>query len=85
MQFNKYTHTTSKMTRMAGPDYAVMFSLVKTHTHTHIHHGDGDGNGDGDKDRVREGVREAKKRKKPQRSCRRDVGNEGDLGTREKT
>ena len=52
-------------------------------------HGDGsddssgDGNGDennGNEDRIGEGGREAKKRKKPQNSCRRQVGNEGDLG-----
>ena len=29
---------------------------------------------------IREGRREAKKRKKPHKDCRRDVGNEGDLG-----
>ena len=57
--------------------------------------GDGDGNGDGsedsngdgnedenngNEDRIEEGGREAKKRKKPQNSCRRQVGNGGDLG-----
>ena len=48
----------------------------------------GDGNGDedngdednGNEDRIGEGGREAKKRKKPQNSCRRQVGNGGDLG-----
>ena len=45
----------------------------------------GDGNGDedsgnGNEDRIEEGGREAKKRKKPQNSCRRHVGNGGDLG-----
>ena len=45
----------------------------------------GDGNGDeddgnGNEDRTGEGRREAKKRKKPQNSCRRHVGNGGDLG-----
>ena len=45
----------------------------------------GDGNGDednsnGNEDRIGEGGREAKKRKKPQNSCRRRAGNGGDLG-----
>ena len=43
----------------------------------------GDGNGDednGDEGRIGEGVREAKKRKKSQNSCRRQVGNGGGLG-----
>ena len=44
-----------------------------------------DGNGDGDigngnEDRIGEGGRGAKKRKKPQNSCRRQVGDGGDLG-----
>ena len=45
--------------------------------------GDGDednGNGNGNEDRIGEGGREAKKRKKPHKSCRRHVGNGGDLG-----
>ena len=40
----------------------------------------GDGNGDednGNEDRIGEGGREVKKRKKPQNSCRRHVGNGG--------
>ena len=49
----------------------------------------GDGNGDednenGNEDRVGEGGREAKKRKKPQNSCRRHVRNGGDLGGKRK-
>ena len=68
MQFNKYTHT-------------------RTHTHTERRpDGNGDGDGDGSEDcsgdgnrnddngienRIGEGGREAKKRKKPQNSCRR--------------
>ena len=62
--------------------------------------GNGDGNGDGSEDssvdgngdedsgngnRIGEGGREAKKRKKPQNSCRRHVGNERDLGEKRKT
>ena len=43
---------------------------------------DGDGNGNGD--RIGEGGREAKKRKKPQNSCRRHVGNRGDLDGKRK-
>ena len=57
--------------------------------------GNGDGNGDGSEDssedgngdddngnegRIGEGGREAKKRKKPQNSCRRRAGNGGDTG-----
>ena len=45
--------------------------------------GDGNGdddNGNEDEDRIGEGVRGAKKRKKPQNSCRRYAGNGGDLG-----
>ena len=47
----------------------------------------GDGNGDGDngnEDRIGEGGREAKKRKKPQNSCRRRAGNGGDKGGKRK-
>ena len=42
----------------------------------------GDGNGDddnGNENRIGEGGREAKKRKKPQNSCRRRAGNGGDM------
>ena len=49
--------------------------------------GDGKGDeddGNGNEDRIVEGGREAKKRKKPQNSCRRQAGNGGDLdGKRE--
>ena len=49
----------------------------------------GDGNGDEDngnenEDRIEEGGREAKKRKNPQNSFRRHMGNEGDLGGKRK-
>ena len=43
-----------------------------------------DGNGDGNEDRIGQGGGEAKKRKKPHKSCRRDVGNGGDLGVKRK-
>ena len=61
--------------------------------------GNGDGNGDGSEDcsedvngdgdngnknRIGEGRREAKKRKKPQNSCRRRAGNGGDTGGKRK-
>ena len=56
--------------------------------------GDEDGNGDGsegssgdgngDDDKTERGGREAKKRKKPQNSCRVHVGNGGDLGGKKK-
>ena len=42
--------------------------------------GDEDGNGNGNEDRIGEGGGEAKKHKKPHKSCRRHVGNGGDLG-----
>ena len=45
--------------------------------------GDGNGdedNGNGNEDRIGEGGREAKKRKKPQNSCRRQMGNGRNLG-----
>ena len=47
----------------------------------------GDGNGDddnGNENRIGEGGREAKKRKKPQNSCRRRAGNGGDMGGKRK-
>ena len=46
---------------------------------------DSSGDGNGDEDRIGEGGREARQRKKPQNSCRRHVGNGGDLvGKRKK-
>ena len=45
--------------------------------------GDGNGNddnGNGNENRIGAGKREAKKRKKPQNSCRRREGNGGDTG-----
>ena len=44
-----------------------------------------DGNGDGNKYGMGADGEEAKKRKKPHKSCRRDVGNEEDLGGTRKT
>ena len=47
----------------------------------------GDGNGDddiGNESRIGEGGREAKKRKKPQNSCRRRAGNGGYMGRKRK-
>ena len=41
-------------------------------------------NGNRNEDRTRKGGREAKKRKKPQNSCRHHVGNGGDLGRKRK-
>ena len=49
--------------------------------------GDGDGdddNGNGNENRIGEGGRESKKRKKPQNSCRRRAGNEGDTDGKRK-
>ena len=45
------------------------------------------GNGGGDnrnENRIGEGERGAKKRKKPQNSCRRRAGNRGDMGGKRK-
>ena len=45
--------------------------------------GDGNGdddNGNGNEDRIGEGAREAKRRKKPQNSCRPRAGNGVDTG-----
>ena len=47
-------------------------------------YGNWDDNGNGNEDRIGEGGREAKKRKKPQKHCRRHVGNEGDYGEKRK-
>ena len=46
--------------------------------------GDEDGHGNGNEDMIGEGGREAKKRKKPNKSCSRHVGNGGDWGGRRK-
>ena len=59
-----------RMTRMTGPDCAVMCNLINIHTHTYTHTHDGIGEGGG----------EAKMCKKPHKGCRRDVGNGGDFG-----
>ena len=75
--------------------YAHTYS-INTHTNTHTHRdgneggsedsgGDGNGdenNGNGNEDRIGEGRRQAKKRKKPQNSSRRHVGNGGDLAVK---
>ena len=47
--------------------------------------GDENGNGNGNEDRIGEGGGEAKKLKKPHKTCRRHVGNGGDLGGKRKT
>ena len=78
MQFNKYIHT-----------------YIHTYVHTFIRDGNGGGsedssgdvngdddNGNGNENRIGEGGREAKKRKKPQNSCRRRTGNGGDTGAK---
>ena len=41
-------------------------------------------NRDGNEDMIGEGGREAKKRKKPQNSCKHQAGNGGDLGGKRK-
>ena len=57
---------------------------VETRRRTPDGNGDED-NGNGNEDRIGEGGREAKKRKKPQNSCRRHSGNGRDLGGKRKT
>ena len=70
-------------------DRAGMGTEVETHRRTPDRNGDGpkvsseDGNGDegnGNEGRVGDGEKEAKKRKKPLNSCRRQGGNGGDFG-----
>ena len=70
-------------------DRAGMGTEVETHRRTPDGNGDGpkvsseDGNGDegnGNEGRVGDGEKEAKKRKKPLNSCRRQGGNGGDFG-----
>ena len=67
-----------------SPDCAViMCNLINIHTayilHKYIHTYD-----NGNENRIGEGGREAKKRKKPQNSCRRRAGNGGDMGGKRK-
>ena len=58
-----------RMTRMTGPDCAVMWNLINTHTH-----------GNGNDDRIKEGGREVKEREKQQNTCGHHVRNRRDLG-----
>ena len=56
-----------------------------TETRTVAEMGTRTGNGNRNEDRIGEGGRDAKKRNKPQNSCRRhDVGNGGDLDGKKK-
>ena len=87
------------MTRMTGPDCAVMCNLINTHLHIHTqtHTGQeqgrgwrpvdesssGDGNGGGNENIIREDGR-GKTAQETVKSCRRHVGNGGDLGGRRK-
>ena len=79
MQFNKYTclHTYSRLTpdgnRDGNGDGSEDISGGGNG-------GDDNGNGNGNENRIGEGGREAKKRKKPQNSCRRRAGNGRDTG-----
>ena len=62
-------------------------AMTMPHINTHTHESNsGDWNRDEneDEDRIVEGGRGAKKCKKPHRSCRRQVGNGGDLGGKRK-
>ena len=43
------------MTRMTGPDCAVMCNLINTHTHTHTHTGGNGGDFGGTRKRCRKG------------------------------
>ena len=57
----------------------LLFSIYYMVTHTHSEDGNGD-EGNGNEGRVGDGEKEAKKRKKPLNSCRRQGGNGGDFG-----
>ena len=48
------------------------------------HDGKGDWSGDENENGIGEGGGDAKKRKKPRKSCRRDMKNRGDLGGKRK-
>ena len=62
-----------------------MCNLINIHAYKHTYSGDGNGDDDnGNKNRIGEGGREAKRRKKPQNSCRRRTGNGGDMGGKRK-
>ena len=63
-----------------------MCNLINTYIHTYIiAYGDGNGDDDnGSENRIGEGGREAKKRKKPQNSCRHRAGNGEDMGGKRK-
>ena len=76
-----------------GPSYFRVGNQYIHTIHIYIHTWDisedcsGDGNGDddnGNENRIGEGGREAKKRKKPQNSCRRRAGNGEDMGGKRK-
>ena len=77
------------MTRMTGPDCAVMCNSINTHTHTHTltYTHESSSSGDGNEDGIREGGGGEKKREKPHKSsCKRHVENGGGLGEKtEKT
>ena len=67
-----------------------MGTEVETHRRTPDGNGDGsevssgNGNGNGNEGRIGDGGREAKKRKKPLNSCRRQGENGGDFGRKRK-
>ena len=74
-QMNDYEVKMQDATRVARKAWSQKMRWTKDiykHTHTHTQHGIG------------EGGREAKKRKKPQNSCRRRAGNGGDMGGKQK-
>ena len=85
---NTHAHThTHTHTRERGRDGAGTGTGAETRRRTLDGNGDGIGDGredsssgNGNGDSIGEGGRDAKKRKKPQNSCRRQVGNVGDLG-----
>ena len=84
-----YIHTYIHGNGDGSGDRAGMGTEVETHRRTPDGNGDGpkvsseDGNGDEGNEnegRVGDGEKEAKKRKKPLNSCRRQGGNGGDFG-----
>ena len=64
-------NASGRMTRMTGPDCAVMCNLINTHTQGYVQF---------NKYTHTPGEKEAKKRKRPLNSCRRQGGNGGDFG-----
>ena len=84
VQFNKYTHTERGRGRGRGRGPVVehrMGTGTEARTVAEMETGTAI---TGNENRIGEGGSEAKKRKKPQNSCRRRAGNGGDMGGKAK-